>query len=136
VIQTSASLIEASKVGSPDDVRACKRPLISYSTALLKANQQLRRFLYKNLYYHPSVAGANQHACELLKDVFAAYIRKPELLGEATARRVKTDGLHRTVCDYVSGMTDRYLLDAHSRLVSPKPRINLGVRRAARRQRV
>ena len=25
-------------------------------------------------------------------------------------------GLHRTVCDYVSGMTDRYLLDEHARL--------------------
>jgi 23S rRNA maturation mini-RNase III len=29
---------------------------------------------------------------------------------------VDRGGLHRTVCDYVSGMTDRYLLDEHARL--------------------
>jgi dGTPase len=123
VIQTSASLIEASGVTSPEEVRATKRPLISYSKPLLKANQQLRRFLYKNLYYHPSVATANSLACERLKDVFTAYIKTPKLLGEATARRVSKEGLHRTVCDYVSGMTDRYLMDEHARLFEARTRV-------------
>ena len=57
----------------------------------------------------------------MLGDVFTAYLKKPALLGEATARRVEEVGLHRTVCDYVSGMTDRYLLDEHARL-SKTPR--------------
>jgi dGTPase len=116
VIRTSSARIDAAGVRSADDVRAQRKPLIAYSDALRRANQQLRKFLYKNLYYHPSVAGANKAACEMLGDVFAAYLKKPELLGEATARRVDETGLHRTVCDYVSGMTDRYLLDEHARL--------------------
>jgi dGTPase len=130
VIQTSASLIEKSGVVSPAGVRANPRPLISYSKPLLKANQQLRRFLYKNLYYHPSVAGANATACEMLKDVFTAYLKNPKLLGEATAKRIAEDGLHRTVCDYVSGMTDRYLLDEHARLCKAGTRV--AVKRVAR----
>lgn len=116
VVQTSAALIEKSGVQSADDVRRQPRPLIAYSKPLLKANQQLRRFLYANLYYHPRVAGANTRACERLGDVFKAYLKKPSLLGAATSRRIKADGLHRTVCDYISGMTDRYLLDEHARL--------------------
>lgn len=116
VVRTSAALIAQSGVSSADEVRRHPRPLIAYSDALLKANQQLRRFLYKNLYYHPSVAGANQSACDRLRDVFQAYLKDPELLGKTTSRRVETDGLHRTVCDYISGMTDRYLLDEHGRL--------------------
>ncbi len=116
VIRTSSAQIDAAGVRSADDVRAHAKPLIAYSASLRRANLQLRKFLYKNLYSHPSVAGANKAACEMLGDVFETYLKKPALLGEATARRVEEVGLHRTVCDYVSGMTDRYLLDEHARL--------------------
>jgi len=116
VIVTSAGLIAEAKVQSADDVRRQPRPLIRYSDALLQANRALRKFLYANLYYHPSVAGANQRACALLQDVFEAYLAKPSLLGNSTSKRLDSDGLHRTVCDYLSGMTDRYLLEEHARL--------------------
>jgi dGTPase len=116
VIATSADFIASARVQSVDEVRRQKKPLIRYSLPLLKANRILRKFLYKNLYYHPRVAGANQRACLSLKNVFQAYLKKPSLLGEATAKRVRKDGLHRTVCDYLSGMTDRYLIEEHCRL--------------------
>ena len=134
VIRTSSARIDAAGVRSADDVRAQPQPLIAYSDSLRRANLQLRKFLYKNLYYHPSVAGANKAACMLLSDVFAAYLKKPELLGEATARRVEEVGLHRTVCDYVSGMTDRYLLDEHTRLSkTPRKPLRKPAARAKRR---
>ena len=77
---------------------------------------KLRRFLYTNLYYHPQVSGVNQRACELLERVFKEYLNAPSQLGRTSAKRVKKDGLHRTVCDFVSGMTDRYLINEHERL--------------------
>ena len=52
---------------------------------------------------------------------FEAYLAKPSLLGDATARRIASDGLHRTVCDYLSGMTDRYLIEEHARLFPVAP---------------
>lgn len=116
VITTSADLIATAGVACVEDVRRQKKPLIRYSLPLLKANQTLRKFLYKNLYYHPRVAGANQRACASLKNVFQAYLKKRSLLGEATAKRIRRDGLHRTVCDYLSGMTDRYLMEEHEKL--------------------
>ena len=116
VITTSAEFIADAGVESAEDVRRQKKPLIRYSLGLLKANQALRKFLYKNLYYHPRVATANERACELLKNVFERYLEKPSLLGKTTAKRIAKDGLHRTVCDYLSGMTDRYLLEEHERL--------------------
>ncbi len=116
VIATSADLIATAGVGCVEDVRRQKKPLIRYSLPLLRANQALRKFLYKNLYHHPRVAGANQRACSLLRNVFQAYLKKRSLLGETTAKRIRRDGLHRTVCDYLSGMTDRYLIEEHDRL--------------------
>ncbi len=128
VIATSSMQIERARVTSADEVRKHPKPLIAYSRPLLQANQKLRRFLYKNLYYHPRVAGANQRACEMLRDVFEAYLKRPSLLGKATSRRVKADGLHRTVCDYLAGMTDRYLLDEHARLFTPRVYADFGSR--------
>lgn len=121
VIATSAALIEASGVQSVEDVRRQKKPLIRYSLPLLKANRTLRKFLYKNLYYHPRVAGANNRACLSLKNVFEAYLKKPSLLGVTTAKRIRKEGLHRAVCDYLSGMTDRYLIEEHARLFGDLP---------------
>jgi len=33
-------------------------------------------------------------------------------------RRVEKEGLHRTVCDYIAGMTDRYLMEEYARIAS------------------
>lgn len=116
VIGTSAAAIDQSRVSTVEEVRLQKKPLIRYSPELRRANRELRKFLYKNLYYHPQVAGVNQRACALLRDVFNACLKKPELLGRNSARQIKSEGLYRAVCDHISGMTDRYLMEEHARL--------------------
>jgi dGTPase len=116
VITTSAEAIANAGIQSADDARRALAPLVSYGEELLRANQELRRFLYKNVYYHPRVAEVNRRACEMLRAVFEAYVLAPDLLGDAAAKRIESEGLHRTTCDYVAGMTDRYLLEEHARL--------------------
>lgn len=116
VITSSSASIESAGVRSVEEVRRHPAPLIRYSEALLRANRRMRSFLYENLYFHPEVAGANQRACCMLREVFNAYVKDPARLGVNTARRIAADGLHRAVCDYLSGMTDRYVLDEHARL--------------------
>jgi dGTPase len=113
VIATSATAIAQAGIRSSDEARRQPAPLISYSEELLQANRELRRFLYKNVYYHPRVAEVNGRACEMLRSVFAAYLVAPDLLGDAAAKRIESEGLHRTICDYIAGMTDRYLLEEH-----------------------
>lgn len=116
VISTSANAIAEAGVQRADDVRRQPAVLIRCSEERSEANQELRRFLYKNVYYHPRVAEVNRRACEMLRAVFEAYVLAPERLGDAAAKRIDTEGLHRTICDYIAGMTDRYLLEEHQRL--------------------
>ncbi len=116
VVTTSADAIANAGVQSADDVRRQSVPLICYSEKLLEANRALRRFLYKNVYYHPRVAEVNRLACEMLRSVFEAYVVTPGLLGDQATKRIESEGLHRTICDYIAGMTDRYLLEEHARL--------------------
>jgi len=117
-IQTSDHAIAESRVTCVADVRQHPKPLIRYSDWLMSANRQLREFLYANLYFHPTVRTVNRNACDMLRKVFDAYLAKPDLLGDATATRISRDGLHRAVCDYLSGMTDRYLIQEYRRIAS------------------
>jgi dGTPase len=117
LVATSAESISESGVQSADDVRRQPAPLIRYSDELAEANRALRKFLYKNVYYHPRVAEVNQRACEMLRRVFETYLADPDRLGEGATRRVEKEGLHRTVCDYIAGMTDRYLVEEYARIV-------------------
>jgi dGTPase len=116
VVTTSATSISKANPKDADDVRKQPVKLIDYSDILRKANHALRKFLYANVYYHPRVAKVNQRACEMLKKVFESYVADPGQLGEVATRRLEQEGLHRTVCDYVAGMTDRYLMEEYARI--------------------
>jgi dGTPase len=116
VIATSAAAIAAAAPANAEMARRATVRLIRYGDELAAANRALCEFLYANVYYHPRVAEVNRRACEMLRSVFAAYLGEPERLGESAARRIETEGLHRTVCDYIAGMTDRYLLEEYARL--------------------
>jgi dGTPase len=118
VVTTSARSIVDLGVQSADEVRKQPAALVRYSDELLEANRGLRKFLYQNVYYHPRVAEVNQQACEMLRRVFEAYVLEPDRLGEAATKRIEAEGLHRTVCDYIAGMTDRYLMEEHARIAA------------------
>ncbi|MGZ4984543.1 MAG: deoxyguanosinetriphosphate triphosphohydrolase [Chthoniobacterales bacterium] len=116
VVTCSAKTIAEAGVQTADEVRRQESKLIRYSDERGRANNELRRFLYKNVYYHPRVAEVNERACEMLRAVFEAYVESPDLLGDAATRRIESEGLQRTVCDYIAGMTDRYLMEEHARI--------------------
>jgi dGTPase len=116
VVATSARSIADAGVQSADEVRRQAVSLIRYSDPLAEANRALRKFLYQNVYYHPRVSEVNRRACEMLRGVFEAYLIDPDRLGEGAMRRIEREGLHRTVCDYVAGMTDRYLMEEYQRI--------------------
>jgi dGTPase len=116
VLEASATRIAAAGVQSADDVRRHPDLLIGYSDRSAREAKALRSFLYTHLYFHPEVNDANQRACDLMADVFNAYLQDPSQIGREATRRVPNSGLYRAAGDYIAGMTDRYLLREHARL--------------------
>lgn len=116
LLEESHRLLEASGAASSDDVRRSVKALVGYSERVRRANQELRRFLYENLYFHDEVSAPNQRGCEIVERVFRFYLENPEKLGSSASRRIESEGVVRTVCDYVSGMTDRYIAEEYDRL--------------------
>lgn len=120
VVETSEKLIAASHIKCADDARAWSRSLVSYSPQQRALNLELRDYLFRNLYFNPVVRQPNLRAARMLEALFKFYLAHPAELGEQARKRIKTSGLHRAVCDYVAGMTDRYAILEYQRLVRPR----------------
>lgn len=120
VVETAGELIRSAGAQSADEVRLRRKPLVQHSSGRRKLNLELRRYLYRNLYLNPAVHEPNLRAVRLLDDLFHYYASHPDELGEKTRRLTREAGLHRTVCDYIAGMTDRYAILEHKRLLGAR----------------
>lgn len=116
VVNTTEKRIAAAGIKTVDDVRLYPKPLVQYSPERRKLNQELRKYLYENLYFNPSVHEPNMRAVRMLEELFKYYLRHPQEIGESSVRRARNDGWHRAICDYLSGMTDRYAIMDYQRL--------------------
>ena len=116
VVTTTERLIGAAGVASSDDVRLQPKSLVQYSPERRKLNLELRAFLYKNLYYNPVVHEPNLRAVRMLEELFQFYSKHPKEIGEQARKRARKAGRPRAICDYLAGMTDRYVMLEHQRL--------------------
>ena len=115
LVSHTAERIAAAAPADADAVRRLTMPLAASPPDVRRMNGALRRFLYAELYHHPAVADLNARGCAMIEQVFRRYLTEPERLGEGAAARLATDGLHRTVCDYIAGFTDRFLMEEAAR---------------------
>ena len=116
VVRTTEKRILDAQVRSADDVRRQPEPLVQYSSKRRELNLELRDYLYRNLYYNPVVHEPNQRAVRMMEQLFRYYLEHPQEVGAQSRKRIKKIGLHRAVCDYIAGMTDRYVIQEHNRL--------------------
>lgn len=118
VVLTTEKLIARAGVQSANAVRLHPRPLVQYSPPRRKLNQEMRKYLFKNLYFSQQVDEANTRAVRILAELFNFYISHPRAIGELSRKRIRQEGLQRAVCDYIAGMTDRYVMQEHQRLLA------------------
>ena len=116
VVGNSERLIDAAGIHTADDVRRFPKTLVQHSPERRKLNLELRKYLYQNLYYNPVVHLPNRRAVKMLEQLFKYYLAHQKEIGEGTRRRIRQTGLHRAVCDYLAGMTDRYVMLEYQRL--------------------
>ena len=112
VIDTTGAAIAAAV---PPDADAARRagPLVAFSAAMRAESNELKRFLFANLYRHPQVTDTTSQAQQVVRELFAAYLDRPAELRPSFAQRPDRE---RAVADYIAGMTDRFALREHERL--------------------
>ena len=83
------------------------------------ALQDLRAFMFEKVYRNPVVKGEEIKAQDMLKHLYEYYFNRPEALPEDFHPQLSFDGMERTVCDYIAGMTDHYAVDKYTELFIP-----------------
>lgn len=119
LIRTSSEAIKAAGVTSLDDVRQYPEKLVRLSDEMEAKEKALKRFLYQNMYRQYRVVRMSTKAQRILEQLWREYTARPEQLPASTQSRIRTLGLHRTVTDYLAGMTDRYAMQEWDRLFNP-----------------
>ena len=108
LIHSSAERIHAAKLTLANDARSHRSLLIAHGKELKSEVAELEKFLDKRFYKHPHLQELTKHAAATLKDLFHLYLTKPQEMAPWYRQWADKVGLHRSVCDYLAGMTDRF----------------------------
>ena len=108
VVAHTHGQIEKLAPGSLDDIRRAGRAMVAFSPQMKAQVDEIRRFLFKNMYGHNSLRPARARAQKIVGELFDYFLAHPgeirHMEGDATACRMTP----RAVCDYVAGMTDTF----------------------------
>ena len=127
VIKTSRKKLEALGAKSVEDIRHLGRPVICFSDDMWRDLGQIRRFLFTRMYRAPAVMKIRSEVTGVVEDLFPLFMEQPELMPAEWANYIARAGSDRTmlarlVADYIAGMTDRFALQEHERLIGGTPR--------------
>jgi dGTPase len=91
---------------------ACNRAenLVALSPENDRLLADLEQFLHANFYRHERLLEAAQRTRGWLTELFEQLCRDPHRMPSYFRDFIPEYGLHRVVCDYIAGMTDRYCL--------------------------
>ena len=92
---------------------------VSMTPSVQAATDALRAFLFERVYRNPVAKGQETKAKDMLARMYEYYIKNPQALPEDFQPQMSFDGLERTVCDYIAGMTDKYAVDKFTEIAIP-----------------
>ena len=96
---------------------------ISMTPHVQAATDELRAFLFQNVYLNPRAKTEEVKAKDVVCTLFDYYVRHPEKLPERNRRRIGTqegETVERAVADFISGMTDRYAIESYEEKFVPR----------------
>ena len=92
---------------------------VCLSPVVDRALKDLRAFMFERVYRNPVAKGEESKAKAMLQRLYEYYITHPESLPEDFQPQLSFDGMERTVCDYIAGMTDNYAVDKYTEIFIP-----------------
>ena len=121
LIDTTQRNIDAAAPQSIDDVRKAGNAMVSLSDEVYELHISLKRFLYQHLYRHEQKIAMTRRVQAIVKDLFTVFMedvqRMPQQFAEAAAKNDDA-GRARVIADYIAGMTDRYAIAEHERIMA------------------
>ncbi|MBE6039196.1 MAG: deoxyguanosinetriphosphate triphosphohydrolase [Anaerofustis stercorihominis] len=92
---------------------------ISKSREIEEATAELRAFMFANVYIGSEAKSDEDKAKNVVKSLFEYFVENPQEMGDEYYNRIINDGIERSVCDYIAGMTDSFAVKKYKSLFIP-----------------
>jgi len=109
-IEAGREALAAAAVKTVDDVYVRSEKLLVLPTRKHNELTEFETFLFNNVYTHRSVLAMTEKVKGWISRIFELYTVKPETMPRHFQELIEIEGLQRTVCDYIAGMTDGFCL--------------------------
>jgi dGTPase len=119
LITNTRARVNEARIQNVDGVRAHSKRLAAFSAAVDAERKQSKDFLYENLYFSPALADEKDDAEQIVSELFAFWMQKPEALPHNYQEKAKEDSLPRVICDYIAGMTDNFIFEQYEKYCGP-----------------
>ena len=108
IIIFSKKNISINNINNIYDVFDNKIFLISMSNKMKEDCSMIRVFLNINVYNHKKLTTKRNQVENIIAKLFKYFLDNPKKLPKDWLQEEKNENIHRIICDYISGMTDRY----------------------------
>ncbi len=106
---------------SVHDVRHAGRMVIQFTPEIWKDLKVIRQFLFERMYRAPAVVEMRVEVTAMVDSLFPFFMENPQELPKQWRKDVDAAPdqitLARIVADYIAGMTDRFAIQEHGRLL-------------------
>ena len=96
------------------------RPSITMEPDIQEATDRLREFLFARVYKDNAAKDEEVKAKQMLVQLFEHFEAHPEMLPIDYLETISKESVGRAVCDYLSGMTDRYAIELYRDIFIPE----------------
>ena len=102
-----------SGVSTVEEIRHLPARLARFSKPVCEQNAQLKAFLFEHIYNHPIITEECTRSVQCLEELFLYFLDQANTMPEAYEELAGSVPRHTIVCDYIAGMTDKFLLRQH-----------------------
>ena len=115
LIFNTKEIIKKNNISSCDQILNFNKNIVCFSDDIKDQELKLKSFLKKNMYEHARVKRMTIKAKKIITDLFELFIEEPSLLPTEWSEFENKDQKLTKVCDYISGMTDKYAINMHKK---------------------
>ena len=109
LIEEVRSRVTALGATTLDDIRRAPDRIAALSPSMEADRAAAKSYLYASFYNSSGMEEEHERAARVVQELFAVLMADPSLLPADHQVQIPTEGLARTVTDYIAGMTDAYI---------------------------
>ena len=115
LIKNTQENLKKFKILSANDIVSLDKSVVCFSDSMKKNEIELKKFLKEKMYIHPKIRTMTLKAKRIISDLFDLFISESDLLPEKWKKFNNKEQRYFVVCDYISGMTDKYAINTHKK---------------------